>query len=217
MRKIFLFIILVLLAAEVAMAKANYIQLPEAKTKSGFSLEEAILKRRSQRIFIPKELTLEQISQLLWAAQGITGERFGVSFRTAPSAGALYPIEIYLVAKDGLYHYLTDGHRLEVLSNKDLREALSAAALGQSPIVQAPVNFVVCVVYDRVTRKYGERGKKYTHIEVGHVAQNIHLQAVALGLGSVPLGAFDDGQVRAVLSLPEDEAPVYIIPVGYPD
>lgn len=199
------------------MAKTNQIQLPKITTKGKISLEEAILKRRSQRIFAAKDLTLEQIGQLLWAGQGITGKNYGFSFRTAPSAGALYPIEFYVVTKNGLFHYLADSHKLEVLSSKDLRESLSVAALGQSAIIQVPLDIVICAVYSRITQKYGERGIRYTHIEVGHVAQNIHLQAVALGLGSVPIGAFGDQELREILSLPKDYEPLYIIPIGYPD
>lgn len=200
-----------------AVAKTEQIQLPDVIAKGKISLEEAILKRRSQRIFKEDELSLEQLGQLLWAAQGITGGRYGFSFRTAPSAGALYPIEIYVVTKNGLFHYFPENHKLAVLNQKDLRKSLSTAALGQTTIAQAPVDIVVCVVYARVTQKYGERGIRYTHIEVGHAAQNIHLQAVALGLSSVPIGAFSDEQVKDILSLPDDHEPLYIIPVGYPD
>ncbi len=124
-------------------------------------------------------------------------------------------MEIYLVTKDGLFHYLAQEHGLERLVKDDLRNSLADAALGQGSISQAGANIVICAVYSRVTSKYGERGIRYTHIEAGHVAQNIHLEAVALGLGSVPVGAFDDAQVKKVLSLPKDNEPLYIIPVGY--
>lgn len=197
------------------MAKENLIQLPQPMTKGKISLEEAISKRRSQRNFVNKDLTLEQISQLLWAAQGITGEKGSFNFRAAPSAGALYPLEIYLVTKDGLFHYLAQEHGLERLVRDDLRNSLADAALGQGSISQAGVDIVICGIYSRVTLKYGERGVRYALIEAGHVAQNIHLQAAALGLGSVPIGAFDDAQVKKVLSLPKDNEPLYIIPVGY--
>lgn len=213
---IFLLIFLLINQGEKVMAKTNQIQLPAPITKGKISLEEAILKRRSQRSFTQKDLSLDQIGQLLWAAQGITEKKWGYSFRTAPSAGALYPMEIYLVSKDGLFHYLPEGHKLEVLGEKDLRKALCASALGQDAIAQAPLNIVICAVYARVTAKYGERGIRYTHIEAGHVAQNIHLQAVNLGLGSVPIGAFSDEGVQKTLDLPKDHAPLYIIPVGYP-
>lgn len=199
------------------MAKANQIQLPGYTTKGKISLEEAILKRRSQRSFAQKDLTLDEIGQLLWAAQGITGYKEGFSFRAAPSAGALYPIEIYLLTKDGLFHYIPEGHKLEILGQKDLRQALAVSALGQDPIALAPVDIVICAVYQRVTAQYGQRGIRYTHIEVGCAAQNIHLEAVALGLSSVPIGAFDDERVKGVLSLPKDHEPLYIIPLGYPD
>lgn len=195
------------------MDKGAIISLPEPKLKGAVSLEEAIQKRRSKRGYSSKELGLQEISQLLWSVQGITEPRMG--FRAAPSAGALYPLEVYLLKSDGLYRYLPDGHRLERLSGEDLRKPLARAALGQGFVAQAPIDIVICAVYERVCSKYGERGVRYTHIEVGHAAQNVHLQAVALGLGSVPIGAFSDNGVRKVLSLPKDHEPIYIIPVGY--
>lgn len=197
------------------MAKTGQIRLPAPITKGKVSLEEAILKRRSQRTFIQKDLNLEQISQLLWAAQGITAKGGGFGFRSAPSAGALYPIEIYLLTKDGFFHYLPEGHSLEILGEKDLRSALANVALGQEAISQAALDIVICAVYPRVTAKYGQRGIRYTHIETGHVAQNVHLQAVVLGLESVPIGAFSDEAVKKLLLLPQDYEPLYIIPVGY--
>jgi SagB-type dehydrogenase family enzyme len=200
---------------EIAMSKTNEIQLPEPINKGNISLEEAILKRRSVRNFIQKDLSLEQISQLLWGAQGITKEKSGFAFRASPSAGALYPMEIYLLSKDGLFHYLPQGHKLEVLEIKDLRSSLASVALGQDSVREAAVSIVICAVYQRITAKYGERGIRYAHIEAGHIAQNVHLQAVALGLGSVPVGAFSDEGVKKILSLPKDQEPLYIIPVGY--
>lgn len=200
---------------DTAMGSSEQIQLPRPALKGEVSLEEAILKRRSQREFSKKDLSLEQISQLLWAAQGITAKKGGFAFRNAPSAGALYPMEIYLVSKDGLFHYLPEGHKLDILGKKDLRKDLAGAALGQEAIAQAPLDIVICAVYPRITAKYGQRGIRYAQIEVGHIAQNIHLEAVALGLGSVPIGAFSDKEVKGILSLPEDNEPLYIIPVGY--
>ena len=200
---------------EMAMAKSKEIQLPAPVKQGRMSLEEAILNRRSQRSFIQKDLDWAQISQLLWAAQGITAKTWGFAFRAAPSAGALYPMEIYLVNKDGLFYYLPSGHKLEVLADSDLRDSLAEAALGQGPVRQAAIDIVICAVYQRVTGKYGQRGKRYVDIEAGHIAQNIHLQAVALGLGSVPIGAFDDERVKDILSLPPEQEPLYIIPVGY--
>jgi len=176
------------------------------------SLEEAIQKRRSQRSFSQREISAEQIGQLLWAAQGITDTARGL--RAAPSAGALYPLEIYVVKKDGVYYYRPHGNDLKQVSDKDLRPALSRAALSQAAVRNAPAVFVIAAVYERVTSKYGERGIRYVDMEIGHAAQNLHLQAVSLGLGSVPIGAFDDDAVSNVLSLPEDHQPRYIIPVG---
>ena len=196
------------------MAKTTHVQLPNPSVKGKVSLEETIAKRRSQRSFRQKSLSLEQISQLLWAAQGITAKEQGFSFRAAPSAGALYPMEIYLLTRDGLFHYLPEGHMLHMLGEKDLREDLANAALGQGAVSEAPLDIVICAVYSRITGKYGERGIRYAHIEAGHIAQNIHLEAVALGLGSVPIGAFNDDGVKKALSLPVDHDPVYIIPVG---
>lgn len=197
------------------MGGSNQIHLPRPALKGEVSLEEAILKRRSQREFSKKDLSLEQISQLLWAAQGITAKKGGFAFRSAPSAGALYPLEIYLLSKDGLFHYLPEGHKLDILGKKDFRKDLAGAALGQEAIAQAPLDIVICAVYPRITAKYGQRGVRYAQIEAGHIAQNIHLEAVALGLGSVPIGAFSDKEVKGILSLPEDNEPLYIIPVGY--
>lgn len=190
------------------------ISLPRPSKDSEISLEYTIEHRRSIRSFKDKDLTLEQISQLLWAAQGITDKRMGL--RAAPSAGALYPVELYVVKKDGLYHYLPHSHQLEKITDEDLRGDLCAAALGQASVLNAPVDIVICAVYKRVTSKYGERGIRYTDIEVGHTAQNIHLQAVALGLGSVSIGASNDATIKEILNLPKDYSPLYIIPVGYP-
>lgn len=201
--------------ANMAKVREERIDLPQPRLKGKMSLEEAIKLRRSKRSYSPKELSLEQIGQLVWSAQGITDKVRG--FRAAPSAGALYPLEIYVVRSDGLFHYGPGDHSLVRLSHEDLRQKLARAALWQGFIGQAPVNIVITGVYERVTSKYGERGLRYVDIEVGHAAQNIHLQAVALGLGSVPVGAFNDKAVKDVLSLPGDHKPLYIIPIGYAD
>lgn len=209
------FCFLSIIHAEVAMA-GNIVDLPKPRLKGNVSLEEVLAARRSQRNFTEKELTLQQVGQLLWAAQGITGKKGGLSLRTAPSAGALYPLEVYAVAKDALYHYLPEGHKAEVIAERDLRRPLAQAALSQSAVGTAAVDIVICGVFSRITKKYGESGRLYTYTEAGHVAQNIHLEAVALGLGSVPVGAFDSEAVQKCLSLPRDHEPLYIISVGYP-
>ncbi|MCK5215854.1 MAG: SagB/ThcOx family dehydrogenase [Candidatus Omnitrophica bacterium] len=199
------------------MAQTDQIRLPQPRLKGILSLEEAILKRRSQRTFLEKKVTFEQISQLLWAAQGITGKRDNIDLRAAPSAGALYPVELYVLTREGLFHYVPKGHYLEVVHKEDARAALSAAALRQEVIKFAPMTVVISAVYPRVTVKYGQRGEMYTHMEAGHIAQNVHLQAVSLGLSSVPMGAFEEEKVKKLLSLPEDQEPLYMIPVGYAD
>ncbi len=199
----------------IAMSEAKQIELPKPATRGSMSLEEAISKRRSQRSFASGDLSQEQISQLLWSAQGITANKGGFSLRSAPSAGALYPIEVYLLTRGGLFHYIPEGHKLEVLSEADLRKSLALAALGQASVSQAPADIVICAVYSRVAGKYGQRASRYVDIEAGHVAENIHLQAVALGLGSVPVGAFNDEDLKRILSLPQEQEPLYIIPVGY--
>ncbi len=197
--------------------KEENIKLPRPKTTGRMSLEEAIVKRHSVRNFSKKELSLDEISQLLWAAYGqrdvdsVTG-----ASKTVPSAGALYPMEIYIVSPNGVFHYFPSNHSLKEISDKDLRSALSHAALWQEAITRAAVNFVITCVYDKICWKYGERGMRYAHIEAGHIAQNIHLQAVCLGLGSAPIGAFSDTAVQKALYLPKDNIPLYIIPVGHP-
>jgi len=188
------------------------VKLPIPRKKGEVSVEETLEQRRSKRSFTPKELSWEQISQLVWAAQGIVKR----GFRTTPSAGALYPLEVYLVTKEGVYHYKPESHELEPTLEDDVRSQLCRAALHQEFIEEAPVDIVIAAVYQRMEWRYRERAARYTHIEVGHAAQNIHLQALALGLGSVPIGAFHDEQVQRVLSLPKNEQPLYIIPVGYP-
>jgi SagB-type dehydrogenase family enzyme len=158
-------------------------------------------------------LSDDELSQLLWAAQGETDAR---GYRAAPSAGALYPLEIYLVTEKGLYHYEPDAHALTPLDKGDLREGVWRAGLEQESLRDAPAVFVLTAVYERTKIKYGARAERYVHLEAGHAAQNLLLQAVALDLGAVPIGAFDDQGVQAALSLPEDHEPLYLIPVGRP-
>jgi SagB-type dehydrogenase family enzyme len=187
--------------------------LPEPRLRGLLSFEEALARRRSVRSFTEEELALEEISQLLWAAQGLTAAWGG---RTAPSAGALYPLEVYVATADGLYHYVPQGHKAIVVSQADLRPKLWEVALEQDAIRDAPAVFVIAAVYERTAKKYGERAERYVKLEAGHACQNILLQAVALGLGAVPIGAFYDDQVQAALSLPPDHEPLYLIPVGHP-
>lgn len=161
---------------------------------------------------MPKPLTLEQISQLTWAAQGKDGRS---GYRTVPSAGATYPLELFIVAADGFFHYLYAKHALEKLSEKDLRAHLCSAAWGQGFIADAAVTLIFAAQFSRTTGRYGQRGIRYVYMEAGHAAQNVHLQAQALGLGSVAVGAFDDASVSKVLSLPSDLEPLYMVVVGH--
>ncbi|MHC4115656.1 MAG: SagB/ThcOx family dehydrogenase [Planctomycetota bacterium] len=188
------------------------ITLPRPNRDGPVSLEKAIAARRSRRNFLPKELTLEQIGQLTWAAQGRdTRSRY----RTAPSAGATYPLEVFIVTGDGLFHYLSTKHSLEKLIAQDLRAALASAALGQDFIKAAPLTLVFAAQFNKTTGRYGRRGIRYVFMEAGHAAQNVHLQAEALGLGSVAVGAFDDASIGKVLSLPAYLEPLYMVTVGY--
>lgn len=189
------------------------VSLPTPRTVGPMSLEEALARRRSVRSYAPRPLSWEEVSQLLWAAQGITDPR---GFRTAPSAGALYPLELYLALPEGWYHYRPEGHLLEQLGEEDIRPLLWEAGLRQGALQEAPAVFVVVAVPARTEAKYGTRALRYVQLEAGHAAQNLLLQATALGLGAVPIGAFDDVAVRRALQLPSDTLPLYLIPVGEP-
>jgi SagB-type dehydrogenase family enzyme len=177
------------------------------------SVEEALAQRRSIRSYDPnKQLHLQDIAQLFWAAQGVTRD-WGA--RTAPSAGALYPLELYAATASGVHHYLPTGHRSRLTLHKDVREELWAAGLHQRALSQAPTTFVVAAVLERTSRKYGARAERYVQLEAGHAAENLLLQAVALGLGAVVIGAFYDQDVAAAMNLPSEEKPLYLIPVGH--
>ncbi len=204
----------VLIACADQKGDERMIQLPEPEKRGDVSLEKTIENRRSIREFKDKGLSRETVGQLLWAAQGITEKSTG--FRAAPSAGATYPLETYVVADFGMFHYVPGKHAVEKLSEADRRKDLAQAALGQRWVARAPVNIVFAAVYERTTARYGERGRQYVHMEAGHAAENVLLQAVALDLGAVPIGAFRDQAVAEVLNLPDKQHPLYIIPVGVP-
>ena len=195
------------------------IALPQPSHHGKGSVEDALARRRSIREYADEPLPLAAVSQLLWAAQGIT-DRDGL--RTAPSAGALYPLEVYLVAgsvtglRSGVYRYDPRRHQLLLHAAGDLRKALSDAALEQDWVADAPAVLVLTAVYERTARKYGDRGPRYVHMEVGHAAQNIYLQAVALDLGTVMVGAFHDRRLHRVLRLPGEAEPLGVMPVGKP-
>lgn len=190
-------------------------KLPDPKHKGRISIEETLKHRESVRQFEDSPLTIEQISQLLWAAQGVSHSWGDRTFRTAPSAGATYPLETYLFTQSGGYKYNPANHSLTKTFDKDLRQELSDVALGQTSVSDAHAVIVFTMVENRTAQRYGERAFRYICMEAGHAAQNIHLQAVALGLGSVPVGAFNDNELAELLECLEEEVPLYMIPVGY--
>lgn len=194
------------------------IKLPGPKVFGWSRIEELIEERRSVRRYTDRELTDSIISRILWAVQGISSDH---GLRTSPSAGALYPLEIHLVAGEGsglepgTYRYVPEEHTLVQEIEGDLREKLSKAALSQPMVKDAFVSIVISAVYPRITSKYGKRGIRYAHMEAGHAAQNVYLLGVELGIGTCAIGAFDDEEVRKVLKMPVNEDPLYILPLGY--
>ena len=194
------------------------LKLPDPEHDSDVSVERALYNRRSVREFNDEPVTLDEISQVCWAAQGITDN--ARSLRTAPSAGALYPLEVYIVSGDvsgllpGVYRYMPEVHGLTRIVDGDKRIELCAASLSQSSILEAPACLVFSAFYKKTTQKYGERGIQYVHLEAGHAAQNVFLQVVSLGLGTVTIGAFNDSEVRELLKMLTDEQPLYIMPIG---
>ena len=192
----------------------NMIKLPPIDVMGGAPINNVIKHRRSVRKFVAnKNLTRVQIAQLLWAGQGVTVQ--SDRFRTVPSAGALYPIELYVVKNDGIWHYETASNSINLIINRDLRKQLAQAALSQMFIKDAAAIIVIVGVYRRTTQKYGERGIAYVNIEAGAVMQNILLETVNLGLAVTPIGAFYNQQVRQLLKLSKNQTPLLIIPIGY--
>jgi SagB-type dehydrogenase family enzyme len=222
MSKWFLLVVIMIVPARIGQCmegeKAqSRIKLTQPQYRSNVSVENSLLQRKSVRSYLDEPLTLDDISQLLWAAQGITHSR---GFRTAPSAGALYPLELYIVVGNvaevaaGIYKYKPEHHELLKIVGGDKRTELCHAALNQRAIKRAPAVIVFCAVYSRTTSKYGQRGIRYVLIEAGHSAQNVCLQSVSLGLGTVPIGAFNDDRVKKIVHCEADEDPLYIMPVG---
>jgi len=188
---------------------------------NGISLEDTLTKRRSIREYSKNPLTLPEVSQLLFSAQGITGKQFGTLLRTAPSAGALYPFEIYIIVNDvetlkkGIYHYSVRDHTIILIKEGDFRKNVMHAALDQEMMKDAGVVFVLSAIFDRVRSKYGERGYRYTYMEAGHISQNIYLQATSLGLGSVVIGAFIDNDINELVGVDgKKEAVIALHAVG---
>ncbi len=202
------------------------VELPLPRLEGGVAVERALADRRSIREYLDEPLTLEELAQVLWAAYGITETRYG--FKTSPSAGATYPLEIYAVAapggvrlgedflEPGSYHYDPHSHTLSLVRRGDLRDALYRAALDQEWVRAAPVNLVFTAVFERTTSRYGPRGERYVWIEVGHAGQNVYLQATAMGLATVAIGAFHDDQVLEVVGAGPGERAAYIMPLARP-
>ncbi|UCG85923.1 MAG: SagB/ThcOx family dehydrogenase [Gemmatimonadota bacterium] len=197
--------------------KREVIRLIDPSTEGAMSVEAALHARRSVREYDDAPLTLNEVSQLMWAAQGITHPD---GLRTAPSAGALYPLNLHLVVGrvegigPGVYRYRSTGHSLVKVAEGDRRCDLAAAALKQEQIERCAVVIVLSAVYERVVGKYGARGVCYAHMEVGLAAENVHLQVVALGLGTVMVGAFEDETVQDILGMVSNEKPLVLMPVG---
>jgi len=195
--------------------------LPKPSFDGKVSVEKAIKERRTIRDFRERSLTINHISQLLWAAQGITDPKDGK--RAAPSGGALYPLEIYLAVGEhqaegmeaGVYRYLPGPHSVLLITKGDRRKEIASVSLWQMWMARAPVMFIITAEYQRITGKYGERGIRYALIEVGHVGQNLFLQAEALGLGAGIVGAFNDADLLKVIGAPSKHEPLLIMPVGY--
>ena len=214
------------------MSQADTISLPEPVRTGELSVETSIAQRRSVRSFADSPVSIPDLGQILWACQGVTEPMAEApsgftwpwmgGLRTAPSAGALYPLEIHVVVHvvegldPGVYHYLPTGHSLVLGIPRDLRADLSGAALGQASVRNAPVTVVIAGVVDRTAAKYGDRAERYVHMEVGAAGENIYLQAGSLGLGTVFVGAFDDGGVAQVLGLPRDQRVFALMPLGHP-
>lgn len=197
--------------------KGQHITLPPPFLRGNISLESSLANRRSTRNFSQAPLSLAEVSQLLWAAQGMTDQ--GES-RTAPSAGALYPLEIYLVGgrvtglAPAIYHYLPHSHSLELKVGGDQRTQLAEAALSQSAVRDGTACLVITAVVERTRTRYGARAERYVLMESGHAAQNVYLQAYTLGLGTVAVGAFEDDRIRRLMGLDGEEIPLYLLPVG---
>jgi SagB-type dehydrogenase family enzyme len=233
--KAFLLMILALTLAGLEYAQAaqaDVLSLPPPRQEGRISVEKAISQRKSARVYAQGALSVVEISQILWAAQGFTRElknpphmwnpkyEWQGGLRTAPSAGALYPMEIYVLAGSvedlakGVYKYVPKDHSLKKIIGGDKRSALSNAALKQAAIERGAAVLLLAGVYERTSYKYGDRAERYVHIEAGAIAENVSLQGVALGLGMVLIGAFKDDEVKNVLHLPDDERPLIIMPLG---
>jgi SagB-type dehydrogenase family enzyme len=202
---------------------AERVELPDPESRPAALFHNVIIGRKSVRKYWEKPLSTEQLSYLLWVCAGIRGEKKGYAFRLVPSAGALYPLEMYCLVNDvktikpGLYHYNVKGHWLEMLKQGNLGDELSDAALGQEMCREAPLLVIWTGIFRRSTWKYEERGYRYIYLDAGHSAQNLALAACSLGLGSCQIGAFFDDRVNDILDVDgEEESVIYMSTVGWP-
>jgi len=211
-RRVVLVVAIVIAAAESAAAPL-VVRLPEPDRVGEIPLETVLQRRRSHRHLAPTPLPRAVVGQLLWAAQGVTGDAGG---RTAPSAGALYPVALYTVTAEGVFLYRPDRHELVRMQLGDRRVALWRTVHAPSELARAPVIFVLTVDDRRTRARYGMRADRYALLEAGHAAQNLLLQATALGLHGLGIGAFRDDDLKRAVGLGPHQAPVYVLPIGRP-
>ncbi len=194
------------------------ITLPQPEIAEENSLEKTIKERRSVRSFSQDSLKLEEVSQILWATQGITDKERGL--RAVPSAGAVYPLTVYVSVRDmedlspGVYEYLPEEHTLKLTKDDEVTREIYESALRQDPVMEGRVTIVIAADYDITRTRYGERAERYVHMEAGHAGQNIYLQAEVLGIGTVAIGAFDDSGVGKAVGVREEESVLYLFPLG---
>ena len=203
--------IVVIVMCSIGQMPRDVVKLPAARTTGGMPLDQALVSRRSVHDFASASLTWGEIGQLLWSAQGITHDD---DKRTAPSAGATYPLELYVATVDGPFQYRPNGHNVARVTARDVRKDVQRAA-GEQDALNAPAVFVFAAVPARTAARHGDRAMRYLQIEIGHAGQNLLLEAVALGLGAVPVGAFSDADLQRVLGLPADRVVLYLVPVGH--
>jgi SagB-type dehydrogenase family enzyme len=215
--------LVILISSLGSETMAAEIALPSPSYKGTVSVEEALKARRTHRSFQSRPLTLKQFSQILWGAYGVSAQKYGSFLKTAPSAGALYPLDIYGVVGEGgvetlapgVYHFRPENHAVELVKEGDLRAQVARHALQQMWMAKAPLMLIITGEYNRSSIKYGPRGVTYTHIEAGHVGQNIFLQTEAIGLKAGIVGAFDNRGVVTTMGVPPSHDPLLIMPVGY--
>lgn len=192
------------------------IELPVVALSSSFSVEKALAQRRSVRSYKQGKLTLSEIGQLLWSAQGITEPNR--KLRTAPSAGAIHPLQMYLVVREadgispGLFSYEPNGHKLVTLKTANLYPQITARATRQTFIGTSGIMLIFAADLEKILPRYKEKAERYTYMEIGHASQNVHLQCESLGLGTVCVGAFNEAELKSILEI--DENPYYLMPVG---